>query len=38
MGGFSIVLTDFRVNPKLDKDPYQLTVPDGYTKTDEFAP
>ncbi len=26
------------VNPKFDKDPFELVVPQGYKKTDEFAP
>ncbi len=38
MGGFSMVLSNLSVNPKFDKDPFQLAVPEGYTKTDEFAP
>jgi outer membrane lipoprotein-sorting protein len=38
MGGFSMVLSNLAVNPVLEKDPFQLVVPEGYTKTDEFAP
>jgi len=26
------------VNPEFEKDPFQLVVPQGYQKTDEFAP
>lgn len=37
-GGRRIILSDLAVNPKLDGDPFKLVVPEGYTKTDEFAP
>jgi len=37
-GGREVVLADVKTNPPLDKDPFLLIVPEGYTKTDEFAP
>lgn len=37
-GTTELAVFDLVVNPKLDKDPFKLVVPPGYTKTDEFAP
>lgn len=37
-GTTQLVLTDLVVNPKLATSPFKAQVPDGYTKTDEFAP
>jgi len=37
-GGRTIELSNLTVNPKLDSDPFKLVVPDGFTKTDDFAP
>ncbi len=37
-GGQQRILTDLVVDPKFDKDAFKLTVPKGYTKTDDFAP
>ena len=37
-GTTELTVFDLAVNPKLDKDPFKLVVPPGYTKTDEFAP
>jgi hypothetical protein len=31
-------LTDVKVDPKGAADPFKLVVPEGFTKTDEFAP
>ncbi len=36
--GASTVLTELRVNPTFDTNPFKLTVPEGFTKTDDFAP
>ncbi len=36
--GMRMELTDLFVNPKLDGDPFKLIVPEGYVKTDDFAP
>lgn len=37
-GGRQTILTDLAINPKFDKDPFKLTLPEGFTKTDDFAP
>lgn len=37
-GGREVVLTDVKINSNPDKDPFALTVPEGFTKTDDFAP
>jgi len=37
-GGREITVTNLVVNPKPAKDPFALVVPEGFTKTDEFAP
>jgi len=34
----SLDLHDFKVNPTFVKNPFELVVPDGYKKTDDFAP
>lgn len=33
-----LILHDFKVNPTFVKSPFELVVPEGYKKTDEFAP
>ena len=37
-GTTELTLSDLVVNPKSAKDPFKLTVPPGFKKTDEFAP
>lgn len=37
-GGRQRILTDVVVDPKLDKDVFKFKLPEGYTKTDDFAP
>jgi outer membrane lipoprotein-sorting protein len=37
-GGTQLIVTKLTVDPKLDKDPFKLVVPEGFTKTDGFAP
>ncbi len=37
-GTTELAMFDLKINPKLDKDPYKLVTPPGFTKTDEFAP
>lgn len=37
-GGFSIVLSELKVNPSLGSDAFSLAVPEGFTRTDDFAP
>jgi hypothetical protein len=37
-GAGEATLLNLTVNPKLDKDPFSLVVPDGYRRTDDFAP
>ena len=32
------VLSDLKVDPKLEKDPFKFVLPDGYKKTDQQAP
>jgi outer membrane lipoprotein-sorting protein len=36
--GYSMVLSNLKVNVEGSKDPFQLVVPEGYAKTDDFAP
>ncbi len=33
-----LMMHDFKVNPSFPKSPFELVVPEGYQKTDEFAP
>ena len=33
-----LILHDFKVNPTFVKNPFELVVPGGYKKTDDFAP
>ena len=33
-----LILHDFKVNPTFAKSPFELVVPEGYKKTDDFAP
>ena len=35
---FTVVLTDLVVSPTLDENAFKLKVPEGFAKTDEFAP
>lgn len=37
-GSTLLTLTNLKVGPKLDGDPFNPAVPAGYTKTDDFAP
>ncbi len=36
--GTQIVLTSLEVDPKFTKSPFKLELPEGFTKTDDFAP
>ncbi len=38
MGGRQTTLSDLVVNPALEKDAFKLKLPEGFTKTDDFAP
>ncbi len=38
VGGTQIIVTSLTVDPKSDKDPLKFELPDGYTKSDDFAP
>lgn len=33
-----LILHDFKVNPKFAKSPFDLVVPEGFKKSDDFAP
>jgi len=37
-GSTQLIVTKLTVDPKFDKDPFKLTVPEGFTKIDDFAP
>ncbi len=37
-GSTQRILTDVVVDPKFEKDPFKFQLPEGYTKTDDFAP
>jgi len=37
-GSTMVTMTNLAANPKQAGDPFKLSVPEGYTKTDEFAP
>ncbi len=37
-GGGKLVITGLEVNPKVDAKDFKFTVPEGYTKVDDFAP
>lgn len=37
-GSSQLVVTKLTVDPKLDKDPFKLIVPEGFTRIDDFAP
>ena len=37
-GGRSLIVTSVTPAPKFDKDPFKLDLPEGYTKSDDFAP
>jgi outer membrane lipoprotein-sorting protein len=34
----SLVLSDIEVDPKVDDDKFKLKLPEGYTKSDDYAP
>lgn len=36
--GTQLILTSLTVDPKFDKSPFKLALPEGFTKTDDFAP
>ncbi|MBI3832915.1 MAG: DUF2092 domain-containing protein [Planctomycetes bacterium] len=36
-GAGEAIIHNLKVDPKLDKDPFALVVPEGYKRTDEFA-
>lgn len=36
--GYSMVLSNLKVNVESGKDPFQFEVPEGFSKTDDFAP
>lgn len=36
--GTLLTLTNLVTNPKFDKDPFKLVLPEGFEKTDDFAP
>jgi len=37
-GTTDLTIAELVVNPKLEGDPFKLTVPEGFTKSDDFAP
>jgi outer membrane lipoprotein-sorting protein len=37
-GGGKLAVTNLEVNPKLEAKDFKLTVPEGYTKVEDFAP
>ena len=37
-GGTSIIVSNLKTDPKLGTDAFQLKLPEGFEKTDEFAP
>ena len=37
-GTTQLVISDLVVNPELEKDPFKLVVPEGFARTDDFAP
>lgn len=37
-GAGQATIKNLKVDPKLEKDPFALVVPEGYKRTDEFAP
>jgi len=37
-GSTQLIVTKLTVDPKLDKEPFKLVVPEGFTKIDDFAP
>jgi len=37
-GSSQLIVTKLTVDPKIDKDPFKLIVPEGFTKIDDFAP
>ena len=36
--GRQVILTSLEVDPKFEKSPFKLVLPEGFTKTDDFAP
>lgn len=37
-GGTQLIVTKLAVDPKIDDSTFKLTVPEGFTKVDDFAP
>lgn len=37
-GSSQLIVTKLTVDPKIDKDPFKLVTPEGFTKIDDFAP
>lgn len=37
-GGRQLIVTSLTVAPKSEKDPFKFDLPEGYTKSDDFAP
>jgi len=37
-GGGKLIVTGLELNPKVDEKTFKLSVPEGYTKVDDFAP
>ena len=37
-GGRQLIVTSLTVAPKAEKDPFKLDLPEGYTKSEDFAP
>jgi hypothetical protein len=37
-GGSQLIVTSLTVAPKSDKDPFKFELPEGYTKSEDFAP
>lgn len=37
-GGRQLIVTALTVDPKSDKDPFKFDLPEGYEKSDDFAP
>ncbi|RJP30297.1 MAG: hypothetical protein C4547_16925 [Phycisphaerales bacterium] len=38
LGIMTTTLTDLKVDPKIDEDTFKLKLPEGYKKSDDFAP
>ena len=37
-GGQQKIMTDLEIEPKFENDPFKFKLPEGYTRTDDFAP